>query len=100
MGSGSLLASTSGRPPAIVLGQTIKGPSVLRDDPSTQSEDLRTNLWTDLDRGQKDDPLLDGRSDEVPLMEVRRSQSLLVERHGQAVALPADLHDVHSSPPV
>src|SRR5258706_5940617 len=89
------LPPSSGCPSWFVLGQAIERAPVLRDDTPAHLKHLRSDFhWR-----EHDDALLDARGDQIALVEVCRAQGVLIERHGQAVALPSNLHHFHETPP-
>jgi prevent-host-death family protein len=93
------LASRGSDATGVVLRQTVESAAILRDDLPPKLQYPRSDLRADLNRSQDDHPFLDARSDQITLMQVGRTKGVLIKRHRQAVALPANLHHVHATPP-
>src|SRR5258706_3335698 len=95
MRSGCELPPSSGCPSWFVLGQAIERAPVLRDDTPAHLKHLRSDFhWR-----EHHNTLLDAWGNQIALVEVCCAQGGLIQRHGQAVALPTNLHYFHETLP-
>src|SRR5437867_8761488 len=76
----------------VVLGQTFENTAILRDHSSSGVDHPRA----DLNGRQNNDAAAHGRLHEITLVQICRTEGVLIERHGQAIALPTNLDGGHS----